>query len=79
VDRELEEILVNELKVPENALHPETSLADAGLDSIAMVELSIMISDRLGVQVSEEELRDVGKIGQLQPLIEQKRANGARP
>lgn len=76
MNEELRSILLDDLKLEEAALRPDLSLADAGFDSVTLVELSMILFDRFGVQISEDELQDAGTVGDLDRLVAQRRASG---
>lgn len=76
MNEEFTRILRDEIELDKAALHPETSLENAGLDSLRIVELSISLSDQLGLQISEEDLQRVATLGELDRLVEQRRRSG---
>ncbi|MEU2358677.1 acyl carrier protein [Streptomyces misionensis] len=65
----LKDILIGDLHVTETSLRPGVSLNDAGLDSLALVELSMALKQRLGIDISEDELADVGTIEEIASLV----------
>ncbi|MGH3927436.1 MAG: acyl carrier protein [Pseudonocardiaceae bacterium] len=71
----LMEILITDLQLDPHALRPESRLEDAGLDSLTLVELSVQLRDRSGVQVGEDELSSATTVGALDRMVEQ-RLNG---
>lgn len=72
----LESILLTDLKVPADRLSPDVGLDDAGLDSLAIVELSVLLGERLGIEISDAEIRSAADLSELDRLIEQKRKGG---
>lgn len=44
-------------------------LQDAGVDSIAGFEIRLLIRERCGVEVSEEEFEDLRSVGDLLDLV----------
>ncbi|MEV4923038.1 acyl carrier protein [Streptomyces roseoverticillatus] len=76
MNEDLKRILTVELNLDDAALHPGTSLEDAGIDSLSVVELSVHLSDQLGLEISEEELQSAASVGELDRMIEQRRGNG---
>ncbi|WP_405469853.1 acyl carrier protein [Streptomyces canus] len=50
-------------------IHPQVSREDAGLDSIAVVELALVLRRDRDVQVTEDELAATGTIGDIAALI----------
>jgi len=51
--RELTHCLVQEFDVAPELARPDAALASLGLDSLALVELSLMVEDRLGATVTD--------------------------
>ena len=43
----------------------ETTLVDLGYDSLDMIELIMWIEDELGIEVADEEVEGVTKVGDL--------------
>lgn len=70
---DLKTILLTDIKVPADRLSPDTSLDDAGLDSLAIVELSLLLGERLGIDLDDAEITRAATLGDLGHLIEQKR------
>jgi 4-hydroxy 2-oxovalerate aldolase len=64
---DLVELLV-ELKVDTQALHPGTRLEEVGLDSLAFVELSMILAER-GVEIGEDELAAAATLGALDRIV----------
>ncbi|MET8681968.1 acyl carrier protein [Streptomyces sp. NPDC004647] len=73
---QLASILLNDLKLDADRLSPDATLDDAGLDSLAVVELSVLLGDRLGITIRETEIEDASTLKDLDLLIEQKRKEG---
>lgn len=65
----IKDMLVSSFNVPPDEVHPEATLEELELDSLDVVELAAVIKDRLGVQVSEEELADLMRIGAIADLV----------
>ncbi|MFJ2773799.1 acyl carrier protein [Streptomyces sp. NPDC087300] len=63
-------ILGDQLHVPVEGLTPETTLADAELDSLALVELSLILEKSLGFEIPEESLTGVTTLGDVVGLME---------
>ncbi|WP_371495061.1 acyl carrier protein [Kitasatospora sp. NBC_00374] len=71
----LRDCLVTEFDVPPGLVRPEAVLSGLDLDSLALVELSLMVEERLGVTVT-----DIGPdrtLGELAALADADRAAGA--
>ncbi|WP_067482086.1 phosphopantetheine-binding protein [Actinomadura hibisca] len=56
------------LKVEPGDCGPDTGLEEAGLDSLALAELSLLLAER-GVQVGQDELAATATLPALDQLI----------
>lgn len=70
---ELLDILTDDLKLPADRLTDDASLDHAGFDSLAVVELSVLLTDRYGIDVNDSDIKDAATLGQLDVLITAKR------
>ncbi|MER6531836.1 acyl carrier protein [Streptomyces sp. NPDC001508] len=70
----LQTILTGKLKVSPDKVTPEATLQDLGLDSLSVVELSIIVENDLGVKISDDELLDAPTIGAMAELIGERSA-----
>ncbi|MGR8012186.1 acyl carrier protein [Streptomyces hypolithicus] len=70
----LKEILISKLKVTGDQVTPEASREDVELDSLAIVELSMLLEKDYGIEISDDELMDVDTIGEMARLMEERRA-----
>ncbi|MFI8347497.1 acyl carrier protein [Streptomyces sp. NPDC085596] len=68
---QLKEILVNKLKVTPEQITLDATREDIELDSLAVVELSLVLETELGVSVSDDELLEAETVGDMLALIEQ--------
>lgn len=73
----LKTILIEDLELDAGEVRPDASREDAGLDSLAIVELSMVLSRRLGIAIPDDELLELDTVADIAELIEQ-RANPAR-
>jgi acyl carrier protein len=71
VYEELRALLIDDLKLKENALRPEAGREEAGLDSLAVVELSMLLSERFMVEISDEDLLEAPTVADIAHLLEQ--------
>jgi acyl carrier protein len=71
VYEELRTLLIDDLQLDENALRPEAGREEAGLDSLAVVELSMLLSDRFQVDISDEDLLEAATVADIAHLLEQ--------
>lgn len=76
---DLENILLNDLKLPADRLTIDVSLDEAGFDSLAIVELSVLLGDRLDIDVSDADIKGAATLGQLDRLIQRKRDERCTP
>lgn len=67
-------LLVDKLKVSPDLITPEATREDIELDSLAVVELSIMIEAEFGVSVSDDELLEAKTVGDMVALMESRGA-----
>ncbi|WP_331762416.1 acyl carrier protein (plasmid) [Streptomyces sp. NBC_01527] len=70
---DLATILRDDLKLPPDQLTPDASLDGAGFDSLAIVELSVLLGERYGIDISEAEIKSAATLDQLDLLIQRKR------
>ena len=69
--RQIKEMIVEELNVPEEKITMEARLAeDLGADSIDAVELIMNIEDEFSVEVSDEEAQNIKTVGDLVKYVE---------
>jgi acyl carrier protein len=71
---ELKDILSNKLKVSPEAITPEATREDIELDSLAVVELSLLLKSELGLDISDDELLDSETVGDMVSLMEERSA-----
>jgi acyl carrier protein len=70
----LKTIMVEDLKLDPAEVTPDATREDAGLDSLAVVELSMVLGRRLGVDIGDDELLELKTVGEIAQLIEQRTA-----
>ena len=68
----LKTIMIEDLQLDAAGVYPGASREEAGLDSLAVVELSIVLSQRLGVDITDDELLELRTIAEIAQLIEQR-------
>ncbi|MEU6406532.1 acyl carrier protein [Streptomyces sp. NPDC046985] len=71
---DLVRILTDDLKLPAHRLTDDASLDHAGFDSLAVVELSVLLTDRCGIDISDSDIKDAATLGRLDLLITSKRS-----
>jgi acyl carrier protein len=68
----LKNILVTTLKVPAEQITPEATKEDLELDSLAVVELSMVLGKEHGLHISDDELQDVETVGEIAALMRER-------
>ncbi|MFD7550989.1 acyl carrier protein [Streptomyces sp. NPDC059816] len=71
---QLKSILVDKLKVSPEVITPEATREEIELDSLAVVELSLMLESELDLTISDDELLDAPTVGDMVALMEQRGA-----
>ncbi|MFM9696878.1 acyl carrier protein [Streptomyces europaeiscabiei] len=65
---ELKDIMIS-MGIPDSDIRLDVSREDAGLDSIAVVELALLLRSERGLQVTDDELAAAGTIGDVAALV----------
>jgi acyl carrier protein len=68
----LKTIMIEDLQLDADAVSPDASREDAGLDSLAMVDLSVALSRRLGIDISDDQLFELKTVADIARLMEQR-------
>ncbi|MBI3928824.1 MAG: acyl carrier protein [Armatimonadetes bacterium] len=55
-------------------LTTDRELAELGLDSVSTVEMLVVLEDELGITLEQDDLEQVRTFGDLQKLIQDRRA-----
>ncbi|MGV9882568.1 MULTISPECIES: acyl carrier protein [Streptomyces] len=71
---QLKEILSNKLKVSPEAITPEATRDDIELDSLAVVELSLLLKSELDIDVSDDDLLEAETVADMVALMETRSA-----
>ncbi|WP_320783248.1 acyl carrier protein [Streptomyces sp. CRN 30] len=71
---QLKSILVDKLKVSPEVVTPEATREEIELDSLAVVELSLMLDSELNLTISDDELLEAATVGDMVALMEQRGA-----
>ena len=71
---DLQQLLVDDLNLAPETLHPDSRLDDAGLDSLGIVELSVTLSEKWGVEIGENELAAAATLAGLDRLVDERRS-----
>ena len=56
--RQLKQILIDDLfvSIPENEIKPEDTLQDLGVDSVGLVELTMLLEEKYGIKINSDEV-----------------------
>jgi acyl carrier protein len=65
----LKSILVDDLQLKADRIRPEATLEETGLDSLGVVELSLVLGKRYGVEISDDELLETATIAGVADLL----------
>lgn len=70
VQEKLAELLVTQLGVPAAKIGPEMTYKDLALDSLALIELTMILNKELGADLSDDVLQGETTIADTVELIE---------
>ncbi|CQR59785.1 acyl carrier protein [Streptomyces leeuwenhoekii] len=70
----LKEILVAMLKVSPDLITEKATREEAELDSLAVVELSMLLEKDYGIKISDDELMEAENIGEMARMMTERRA-----
>ncbi|MEU9999133.1 acyl carrier protein [Streptomyces sp. NPDC050848] len=65
---ELKNIMIS-LGIPESDIRLDAHREDAGLDSIAVVELALVLRREKGLSVTEDEIKDAATVADIAALV----------
>lgn len=68
----LKTIMIEDLQLDGDGVSPDASREDAGLDSLAIVELSMVLSRRFGIDIADDELLELETVADIAQLIEKR-------
>jgi acyl carrier protein len=71
---QLKEILSNKLKVSQEAITADATREDIELDSLAVVELSLLLKSELDLDISDDELLEADTVADMVRLMEERSA-----
>ena len=71
---QLKGILVDKFKVDPGQVTPEATWEDIELDSLAMVELSLILESDFGLQIGDKELQELTAISDVLRLMQERSA-----
>lgn len=72
----LKTIMIEELKVSADLVSPDASLEEVEFDSLTLVELTVILERDLGVDIQDQDLRDMATLADMGRLLEDRVAQG---
>jgi acyl carrier protein len=69
----LKSILVDDLQIRAEDITSAANRAEVGIDSLAVTELSSVLSRRLGIEIHDYELLELSTVGDIACLMEERR------
>ncbi|MER7729123.1 acyl carrier protein [Streptomyces sp. NPDC096323] len=67
----LKAIMVDVLLLDSDRVRPDATLEQAGVDSLTVVELSLVLSQHHGIDISDDELIELETVADIAALMEQ--------
>lgn len=74
LEAKLEDILSEQFGVPEDDIEPDATFEAMGLDSLDLVEVTLVIDEELGVRIPDERLPEIETPAQAVKVIQELRA-----
>ena len=69
---EVKEMIARQLRIDENTIEDDSNIVnDLGADSIDLVEMLMMIEERLGITISDEEALELKTVRDVVDFIEE--------
>lgn len=68
----LREILVHDFGIPAGDVTPEATFEALGLDSLDLVELTMIVDEQVGVKLEDEDLEGIATVRDAVEAIEAK-------
>ena len=72
IEQKLIAIVRQEKDVPEDLLRAETSLADAGIDSLDSLTILFAIEEQFNIQVPDDKARAMRTFGDMIAIVEER-------
>ncbi len=72
----LKTIMIEDLQLDADSVYPGASREDAGLDSLAVVDLSTLLNERHGIPIADNELLELATLAEIAQLMEQRAVSG---
>ena len=71
----LKAIMIEDLLLDAEGVRPDASREDAGLDSLAVVELSMTLARRHGIEITDDELLELDTVADIAALMVRRTAS----
>lgn len=72
ISAKLTEILTGTFGVPDEEITPDATFESLSLDSLDLVELTLVVEEELGVKIEDEELEDIETVGDAVDAVKRK-------
>lgn len=73
----LKSVMSEVLQLDVDGLRPDASREDAGIDSLAVVELSLVLKQHHGMEITDDELFELATLAEIVALMEQRKRTAA--
>lgn len=70
-------ILTGEFRIPADEISGDTTFEALGLDSLDLVELTMLVDERLGVEIPDDRLEDIATLDDAVRVVDELRAVSA--
>ncbi|WP_399882140.1 acyl carrier protein [Streptomyces sp. BBFR51] len=74
----LRSVLTGSFRVPEDVIHPQATLEQLGLDSLALTELVLILHERLAVRISKEYTAPGRTVAEVADHVDALRSAGTK-
>lgn len=69
----LKKIMVDDLHLAEEDIRPEAEKGEAGFDSLALVELAMILSKRFAIEIGDEELAKLDTVADIAEFVKRRK------
>ena len=73
----LKSVMSEVLLLDVDGVRPDASREDAGIDSLAVVELSMVLSRHHGIEITDDELFELDTVAEIVALMERRKRTAA--
>jgi acyl carrier protein len=74
----IKDLAVKELSIDPSKLDPNAPLADLGVDSLTFIEFMFKVEDEFGVKVSDDDLRGIKCLADLERHVAASLQSGSK-